>query len=154
MFASGDDATYAGQPLTGVEQEHFATTGDVVDDLAGIEWPDTVDGCAVAVERLFLPAGSESQLPADPAAAVAEAARLVMPGGKLLIVDFAPHELERLRDEHQHRRLGFADEEIGRWLGDAGLKPSATIALPPDTAGLTVTIWTAERPAIANRSVA
>jgi ubiquinone/menaquinone biosynthesis C-methylase UbiE len=91
---------------------------------------------------------------ADPAAAVAEAARLVMPGGKLLIVDFAPHELERLREEHQHRRLGFADEEIGRWLGDAGLKPSATIALPPDTAGLTVTIWTAERPAVASRNVA
>lgn len=91
---------------------------------------------------------------ADPVAAVAEAARLVSPGGKLLIVDFAPHDLERLREEHQHRRLGFADEEIGRWLGDAGLKPSATIALPPDTAGLTVTIWTAERPAVANRSVA
>jgi len=85
---------------------------------------------------------------------VTEAARLVMPGGKLLIVDFAPHDLEQLRDEHQHRRLGFADDEIGRWLGDAGLVPSATIALPPDTAGLTVTIWTARRPAIANRSVA
>jgi ArsR family transcriptional regulator len=95
---------------------------------------------------------------ADPAAAVAEAARLVMPGGKLLIVDFAPHDLERLRDEHQHRRLGFADDEIGRWLAEAGLTASATIALPPDTAGLTVTIWTATRPAmasaVANRSVA
>ena len=57
----------------------------------------------------------------DPAAAVAEAARLVAPGGRLLIVDFAPHELECLREEHQHRRLGFADEEIGRWLAEAGL---------------------------------
>lgn len=47
---------------------------------------------------------------ADPAAAVAEASRLVMPGGRLLIVDFAPHSLEHLREEHQHRRLGFADE--------------------------------------------
>ncbi|WP_396592819.1 ArsR/SmtB family transcription factor [Brevundimonas sp. R86498] len=92
---------------------------------------------------------------ADPAAAVAEAARLVRPEGKLLIVDFAPHELERLRDEHQHRRLGFADEEIGRWLGEAGLDASASIALPPDTAGLTVTIWTATRPAAtAARNVA
>jgi TrmH family RNA methyltransferase len=36
----------------------------------------------------------------------------------------------------------------------AALGVSATIALPPDTAGLTVTIWTAERPAVANRSVA
>lgn len=82
---------------------------------------------------------------ADPAAAVAEAARLVMPGGRLLIIDFAPHELERLRDEHQHRRLGFADDEIRRWLTDAGLTPSAVVALPPDTDGLTVSIWTAER---------
>jgi ArsR family transcriptional regulator len=95
---------------------------------------------------------------ADPAAAVAEAARLVSPGGKLLIVDFAPHELERLREEHQHRRLGFGDEEIGRWLAEGGLHASASIALPPDTAGLTVTIWTATRPAVAQgaskRSVA
>lgn len=92
---------------------------------------------------------------ADPAAAVAEAARLVRPGGKLLIVDFAPHELERLREEHQHRRLGFGDEEIGRWLAEAGLDASASIALPPDTAGLTVTIWTATRPAAtAARNVA
>lgn len=90
----------------------------------------------------------------DPAAAVAEAGRLVSPGGKLLIVDFAPHDLEQMREEHQHRRLGFADEEIGRWLAEAGLDASASIALPPDTAGLTVTIWTATRPAVAQRSVA
>ena len=91
---------------------------------------------------------------ADPAAAVAEAARLVMPGGKLLIVDFAPHDIERLREEHQHRRLGFADEEIGRWLADAGLKSSSPIALPPDKDGLTVIIWTAQRPAQAARKTA
>ncbi|MBA3050056.1 MAG: metalloregulator ArsR/SmtB family transcription factor [Alphaproteobacteria bacterium] len=84
---------------------------------------------------------------ADPAAAVAEAARLVMPGGRLLIIDFAPHQLEYLREEHQHRRLGFADEEMRRWLADAGLTPSAPIALPPDTDGLTVSIWTAARSA-------
>jgi ubiquinone/menaquinone biosynthesis C-methylase UbiE/DNA-binding transcriptional ArsR family regulator len=86
---------------------------------------------------------------ADPAAAVAEAARLVMPGGRLLIVDFAPHALEHLREEHQHRRLGFADDEMHRWLSEAGLEPSAPTALPPDNEGLTVSIWTAERPAAA-----
>ena len=91
---------------------------------------------------------------ADPAAAVAEAARLVMPGGRLLIVDFAPHTLEHLRDEHQHRRLGFADEEMRRWLREAGLTASAPIALPPDTDGLTVVIWTAERAADAREKVA
>lgn len=91
---------------------------------------------------------------ADPAAAVAEAARLVMPGGRLLIIDFAPHELERLREEHQHRRLGFADDEIRRWLTDAGLTPSAVVALPPDREGLTVSIWTAERQAERQRGAA
>ena len=84
---------------------------------------------------------------ADPAAAVAEAARLVSPGGRLLIVDFAPHQLEHLRDEHQHRRLGFADDEMRRWLKDGGLNAEAATTLSPDTDGLTVSIWTAERPA-------
>ena len=91
---------------------------------------------------------------ADPAAAVAEAARLVMPGGRLLIVDFAPHQLEHLRDEHQHRRLGFSDTEMRNWLSGAGLKPDAPIALPPDTDGLTVSIWTAGRPAATRARVA
>ncbi|HZV83359.1 MAG TPA: ArsR family transcriptional regulator, partial [Brevundimonas sp.] len=62
--------------------------------------------------------------------------------------------MEHLRDEHQHRRLGFADVEMRRWLTDAGLQPSAPIALPPDTDGLTVCIWTAERPAVAKAAVA
>ncbi|MNS95890.1 hypothetical protein D3C72_1301660 [compost metagenome] len=91
---------------------------------------------------------------ADPAAAVAEAARLVMPGGKLLIVDFAPHQLEHLREEHQHRRLGFADDEIQEWLTKAGLTADAPVALPPDTEGLTVHIWAAERPAASVRKTA
>jgi ArsR family transcriptional regulator len=82
----------------------------------------------------------------DPAAALAEAARLVAPSGRLLVVDFAPHGLEFLRDAHQHRRLGFADDEIGRWLEAAGLAADAPIALPPHRSpGLTVKIWTALR---------
>jgi ubiquinone/menaquinone biosynthesis C-methylase UbiE/DNA-binding transcriptional ArsR family regulator len=88
----------------------------------------------------------------DPHAAVVEAARLVSPGGRLLIVDFAQHELEHLRAEHQHRRLGFAAEEIDGWLSDAGLTTQAPIALPPDTDGLTVTIWGATRPALSASS--
>lgn len=81
----------------------------------------------------------------DPAAAVAEAARLVSAGGRLVIIDFAPHDFEHMREAHQHRRLGFADSEINGWLQDGGLSPSAPIALPHDAEGLTVTIWTAER---------
>lgn len=90
---------------------------------------------------------------ADPAAAVTEAARLVAPGGKLLIIDFAPHEMEQLREQHQHRRLGFNDAEIRDWIIDAGLEPSDSIALPPESAGLTVTVWTAVRAARAKRKV-
>ena len=89
---------------------------------------------------------------ADPAAAVTEAARLVAPGGKLLIIDFAPHEMEQLREQHQHRRLGFTDEEIREWISEAGLNPTDAIALPPETAGLTVTIWTAVRPVVTKRN--
>jgi ArsR family transcriptional regulator len=91
----------------------------------------------------------------DPAAAVAEAARLVAPGGKLLIVDFAPHGLEFLREAHQHRRLGFSDAEMGRWFEAAGLEAKTPAALPPaKDKGLTVKIWTAERAAAAERSAA
>jgi ArsR family transcriptional regulator len=82
----------------------------------------------------------------DPAAAVAEAGRLVAPGGRLLIADFAPHRLEFLREAHQHRRLGFADAEIGRWFAAAGLTAVDSDALPPANGeGLTVKIWTATR---------
>ncbi len=91
----------------------------------------------------------------DPAAAVAEACRLVAPDGRLLIVDFAPHALEFLREQHQHRRLGFSDEEIGRWVAAGGLTLEQSLALPSaDGEGLTVKIWTARRPAVAERNAA
>ncbi|MEI7932372.1 MAG: metalloregulator ArsR/SmtB family transcription factor [Alphaproteobacteria bacterium] len=92
---------------------------------------------------------------ADPPAAVAEAARLVAGGGRLLIVDFAPHKLEFLREQHQHRRLGFTDAEMERWLSSAGLSKIKVTALPPASQpGLTVKIWSAERARDAVRSAA
>lgn len=91
----------------------------------------------------------------DPAAAVREAARIVAPGGRLVIVDFAPHKHEFLREQHQHRRLGFSDEEMGRWLAEADLPSVTRHALPPTRAdGLTVKIWAAERAPTALRSAA
>ena len=67
------------------------------------------------------------------------------PAGRLLVVDFAPHDLEFLRDEHAHRRLGFADAEVAEWCRAAGLDPEPPRALPGDP--LTVVIWTSHRPA-------
>jgi ArsR family transcriptional regulator len=91
----------------------------------------------------------------DPAAAVREAARIVAPGGRLIIVDFAPHKLEFLREDHQHRRLGFSDDEMNRWLAEAGLPTVMRDALPPVRAdGLTVKIWAAHRAPTALRSAA
>lgn len=92
---------------------------------------------------------------ADPAAAVAEAARLVAPDGRLLIVDFAPHGLEFLREAHQHRRLGLSDAEMDRWLVAAGLGAVEPTSLPPvGEKGLTVKIWTAQAEAAEQRSAA
>lgn len=81
---------------------------------------------------------------AEPAEAIAEAARLLKPGGRLMISDFAPHELEFLRDDHAHRRLGFSDDEVGHWCAGAGLSLDHIETLSPrakDDTKLTVKIW-------------
>jgi ubiquinone/menaquinone biosynthesis C-methylase UbiE/DNA-binding MarR family transcriptional regulator len=87
----------------------------------------------------------------DPARALAEAARVLKPGGRMLIADFAPHDLEQLRDNHAHRRLGIAAEHMAAWLQRAGTKLVRHDVLPPpwreDETGLTVSLWLAEKPA-------
>ena len=85
----------------------------------------------------------------DPQRAVREAARVLAPGGRLLIVDFAPHELEFLREQYAHERLGFSTQQVGQWLADCGLELVETRELVPDhagTANLTVSVWLARRP--------
>lgn len=79
-----------------------------------------------------------------PAAAIAEAARVLRPGGILVLIDFAPHALEFLRAEHAHHRLGFADAEVMEWCRAAGLDPMPPRHLPGHP--LTVAIWTGRRP--------
>jgi ArsR family transcriptional regulator len=89
----------------------------------------------------------------DPAAAIAEAARLLAPGGRLLVVDFAPHELEFLREQSAHRRLGFARDQLGRLLAGAGLKLARFRELKPEPSGgkLTVSLWLGEKPAVVGK---
>jgi ArsR family transcriptional regulator len=89
----------------------------------------------------------------DPAAAIAEAARLLKPGGRLLVVDFAPHELEFLREQSAHRRLGFARDQLDRFLARSGLKTGTFRELKPHPANgkLTVSLWLGVKPAEAGR---
>ena len=79
----------------------------------------------------------------QPAAAIAEAARVLAPGGRLLIVDFAPHEREELRAQEAHARLGFSDEQMLGWFEAAGLAPMRIQTLAGGE--LTVTLWLARK---------
>jgi ubiquinone/menaquinone biosynthesis C-methylase UbiE len=79
----------------------------------------------------------------QPEAAVAEAARLLAPGGRLLIVDFAPHEREELRARDAHARLGFSEEAVLKYMESAGLDAEVVEHLKGGE--LTVTVWRGER---------
>jgi ArsR family transcriptional regulator len=105
------------------------------------------------IYNLALPAGSMDVVTIhhvlhfldNPAAAIAQAARVLRPRGKLLIVDFAPHTLEVLRSDYAHRRLGFDEAEISAWCQAAGLEDvrvkhlTVTGASAAET--LTVSLW-------------
>jgi ubiquinone/menaquinone biosynthesis C-methylase UbiE len=78
-----------------------------------------------------------------PERAIAEAARVLAPDGRLLVVDFASHDLEELRSVHAHARLGFSDESMARAFALAGLTSTRTQTLAGGK--LAVKIWLAQR---------
>lgn len=79
----------------------------------------------------------------DPSAALKETSRLLRANGRVIVVDFAPHSLEYLRDDQAHRRLGFKDEEVMGWLETVGLKSDPVIRLKGKE--LDLTIWVANK---------
>lgn len=127
-----------------------------------------LDHCKVRQANIYaldVPAGSVDLAIAhhvlhfldDPAAAVAEAASTLRPGGQLIVIDFAPHQMASLRIEQAHRRMGIDDGEIADWFARAGLVDMTTAHLvpssppPPDPIDgrvgevLTVGLWSAKR---------
>jgi len=109
-------------------------------DIYNLPFPDRSAGAVIVHQVLhFLD---------NPKAALTEAARVLQPGGRLILVDFAPHNLEFLREEHAHVRLGFPANEIAAWLEECGLVASAYRELQADHAkqnALTVAVWTGQR---------
>lgn len=94
----------------------------------------------------------------EPGHAIQEATRILAPGGRLLIVDFAPHDLEFLRRDHAHERLGFSEEHMRAWSKAAGLHYFDCMTLQPTEASddqkLTVTLSTATQPTTKSRASA
>jgi len=87
----------------------------------------------------------------DGGRAIREAARVLAPSGRLLVIDFAPHDLEFLREEHAHRRLGFASETIAQWISAAGLDMTMHRSLAPEPGSdgkVAVSLWLARDPRI------
>ena len=88
----------------------------------------------------------------SPAAAIAEAARVLAPGGTLLVIDFAAHEREELRATDAHIRQGFEDEVMAGWFTAAGLDVDQVEHL--EGGELTVTLWRGVKAAIPQRRAA
>jgi ArsR family transcriptional regulator len=88
----------------------------------------------------------------SPAAAIAEAARVLAPGGTLLVVDFAAHEREELRERDAHIRLGFEDEVMAGWFNAAGIEVDEVRHLKGGE--LTVTLWRGVKAAVRQRRAA
>lgn len=106
--------------LTAIEQE-WEPTGDVVADLEGIVWPESVDGCAVSMESSFVPPDAEADLPDDPAAVAAAVAEHPARTDVRLVAG-----VDRWSNRHGVGRVVTAPDEL---LGAPDLVPVLTTAL-------------------------
>jgi ArsR family transcriptional regulator len=85
----------------------------------------------------------------EPQAAMAEARRVLAPGGRLIVVDLAPHDRVALMNQMAHRRLGFSDASMEKLFNDAGLAAGIPVAVPSPAGraqSLAVRIWQARAP--------
>ncbi len=82
----------------------------------------TVDAVTIMLVLHHLP---------SPATALAEAARILTPGGRVLIVDMAPHEKEEYRQQMGHVWLGFGEEQVKKLMTTAGFTHVKVHALTP-----------------------
>lgn len=121
LAAQLDRPGRAADALSSVEQDEFHSGADLLGDLERIAWPPTVVGCAVAVERAFVPPEVEPELPDDPDAAAdfvaAHARRQDVRVVVGVLRDGSHHGLARLRSQ---------PDEL---LGGADLVPGLTEAL-------------------------
>jgi ArsR family transcriptional regulator len=100
-------------------------------DMYALPLADDVADCVIIHQVLHY-----AHAPAD---AIAEAARVLAPGGTLLVIDFAAHDREELRARDAHLRLGFADEVMAGWFTASGLEVNHVEHLKGGQ--LTVTLW-------------
>jgi hypothetical protein len=107
--------------LTAIEQEHFSGGQRVLEELGAVVWPDAVFGCALAVERTFLPTETDAQLPEEPAAA-AEFVALHPQREEVRVVV----GVDREGHTHGVARLVSQPDEL---LGAANLVPGLAAAL-------------------------
>ncbi len=70
---------------------------------------------------------------AEPKRVLAEAARVLKPGGRLLVLDMMPHDREEYRQTMGHVWLGFSEKQLTQWLHAAGFKDIRWCPVPPES---------------------
>jgi ArsR family transcriptional regulator len=113
----------------------------------GIKNITTVEG---EIESLPLPEGSHDIVvmsqalhhASEPVAALREAARILVPGGRVLVIDLLAHQEDWVREKLEHVHLGFTEDALGKLLASAGFRNvhvsrSARDPQPPNFMSLT-----------------